>query len=55
MGPNLFSCDENQEYVMPSVTAHAVMSYGACMQASQSPLCRHGMPENTYGHADHAS
>ena len=25
------------------------------MQASQLPLCKHGTPEITYGHAVHAS
>ena len=38
MGPNLFMCNENSAYVMPCVTAHAVMSYvhravHACRQA----------------------
>ena len=27
----------------------------AHMHASQPPLCKHGMPEITYGHAIHAS
>ena len=36
-------------YRMCSDIMHA--SCGACMQASQPPLCKHGMPEITYGHA----
>ena len=39
MGPNLFACNENSAYVMPHVTACAVMSCAhhmahACRQAS---------------------
>ena len=30
-------------------------SHDACMQASQPPLCKCGVPEITYGHAIHAS
>ena len=30
-------------------------SQGTCTQASQPPLCIHGMPGITYGHAVHAS
>ena len=38
MGPNLFACNENHAYIMPCVTARAVMSCGhrvvhACRQA----------------------
>ena len=28
---------------------------GTCMQANRLPLCKHGIPEITYGHAIHAS
>ena len=31
VGPNLFTCNENSAYVMPCVTAHAVMSCTHCM------------------------
>ena len=64
MGPNLFVRNENSAYVMSRVTARAVTScmhcmvhalHGACMLASQPPLCIHGAPEITYGHAIHAS
>ena len=58
MGPNLFTDNENSAYVMPPVTAHAVTSCvhrAACTQASQLPLCIHGAPEITYGHAICAS
>ena len=30
VGPNLFVCNENQAYIMPHVTAHAVMSCTHC-------------------------
>ena len=58
--PNLFVCNENHAYIMPCVTAHAVMScmhhaVHASLQESQLPLCRCGMPEINYGHAIHAS
>ena len=29
--------------------------HGVCMQESQLPLCKHGAPETTYGHAIHTS
>ena len=38
---------------MCSDVMHAL--HGACMQANQPPLCIHGMPEITYGHAIHTS
>ena len=31
MGPNLFACNENNVYVMPCVTAHAVMPCMHCV------------------------
>ena len=40
VGPNLFTCNENHAYVMPCVTACAVMScvhYAAHTQASRHP------------------
>ena len=30
VGPNLFVCNENSAYIMPHVTAHAVMSCAHC-------------------------
>ena len=54
MGPNLFVCNENNAYVISHVPAHAV-TYSAHMQASQLPLCKHGMPEITCAHAIHVS
>ena len=53
-GPNLFTCNENIAHVMPCGITCAMMSCAnraayACRQAG--PLCIHGMPGITYGHA----
>ena len=51
VGPNLFACNENSAYIMPHVTARAVMScIMRCMHAGRpAALCIHGMPGITYG------
>ena len=38
MGSNLFACNENSAYIMPRVTAHAVMTCVHCM----AHACRQG-------------
>ena len=43
VGPILFAHNENSDVM------HAL--HGTCMQASRQPLCKHGAPEITDGHA----
>ena len=58
VGPNLLARNENSAYVMPCVTAHAVISCAHCMACAcrqAATLCIRGTPGITYGHAVHAS
>ena len=56
MGPNLFACNENSAYIMPCITACAVMSFARCTHTGKpATLCICGMPEITYRHAIDAS
>ena len=54
VGPNLFVCNENSAYVMPHITACAVMS---CTHHAVHACRQAGCPyaEITYGHAICAS
>ena len=57
MGPNLFAHNENSAYVMPRVTACAVMSctHRVAHARRQASCPMYTWPEITYGHAMHAS
>ena len=48
-------CNENSAYVMPCITTCVVTSCThRTVHAGRPPLCKHGTPESTYGHAIHA-